>query len=97
MSVSKVTSYDPITIWDIHMGDRYVRSDINEISIGMTIWDMGDDSIDMVILDIDMGYHVTLRVSHAGVEEVADARLAATAKVRYHPVFCSNERLVPGL
>jgi len=49
------------------MGDRYGRSDINEITIGMSIWDMGYRfgtryidmviyHIDMVILDIDMGY-----------------------------------------
>jgi hypothetical protein len=35
----RVTRYDPISIWEI---------------------DMGDDSIDMVILRIDMGYLVTL-------------------------------------
>jgi len=49
------------------MGDRYERSDINGISTGVSIWDMGyrfglrySDMviyhIDMVILDIDMGY-----------------------------------------
>jgi len=48
------------------MGYRYGRSDINEISIGISIWDMGYRfgirsidmvfyHIDMVILDIDMG------------------------------------------
>jgi hypothetical protein len=41
------------------MGDRYGRPDINEISIGISIWDMyyrfGLQYIDMVILDIDMG------------------------------------------
>jgi hypothetical protein len=48
------------------MGDRYRRSDINEISIGISIWDMCYRSgiryidmviyhIDSVILDIDMG------------------------------------------
>jgi len=48
------------------MGDRYGRSDINEISIGLSIWnmcyrfgmwyiDMVIYHIDMVILDIDMG------------------------------------------
>ena len=53
------------------MGDRYGRSDINEITIGMSIWDMGYRfgtryidmviyHIDMVILEIDMGYLVTL-------------------------------------
>jgi len=49
------------------MGDRYGRSDISEISIGISIWDMGYRygvrstnmivyHIDMVILDIDTGY-----------------------------------------
>jgi hypothetical protein len=50
------------------MGDRYGRSDINGVSIGISIWNMGYRydgiwhvdivvyHIDMVILDIDMGY-----------------------------------------
>jgi len=49
------------------MGYRYGRSDINEILIGTSIWDLGDRygiwhidmfiyHIDMVILDIDTGY-----------------------------------------
>jgi len=54
------------------VGDRYGRSDINVISIAMSIWNMGFRygiwhidmvishmvifHIDMVILDIDMGY-----------------------------------------
>jgi len=49
------------------MGDLYGRSDINEISIGISIWsmvcrfgiryiDMVIYHIDIVILDIDMGY-----------------------------------------
>jgi hypothetical protein len=49
------------------MGDRYERSDINEISIGLSIWNMGYRfgiryidmviyHIGMVILDIDRGY-----------------------------------------
>jgi len=48
------------------MGDRYGRSEINEISIVISIWDMGYRfgirridmviyHIDMFILDIDMG------------------------------------------
>jgi len=48
------------------MGNRYGRSDINEISIGLSKWnmvyrygiwyiDMVIYHIDMVILDIDMG------------------------------------------
>jgi hypothetical protein len=64
---SRVTRYDPISIWQIDMGDRYGRSDINGISIGISMWDMGYRfwiryidmvvyHIDMVILDIDMGY-----------------------------------------
>jgi hypothetical protein len=48
------------SIWEIDMGDRYGRSDINAISIGISIWNMcyrfGIWYIDMVILDIDMGY-----------------------------------------
>ena len=62
-----MTRYDPISIWEIDMGDRYGRSDIHEISIGISIWDVGSQfgiwcmdeiiyHIDMVILDIDMGY-----------------------------------------
>jgi len=65
--ISRVTRYDPISIWEIDMGDRYGRSDINEISIRISKWDMGYRfgiryidmviyHIDMVILDIDMGY-----------------------------------------
>jgi hypothetical protein len=49
------------------MGDRYRRSDINDTSIGISIWDMGyrygiwyidmvNHHIDMVIPEIDMGY-----------------------------------------
>jgi hypothetical protein len=54
------------SIWEIDMGDRYGRSEINEISIGILIWNMGYRygiwyidmviyHIDMVILNIDMG------------------------------------------
>ena len=54
------------SIWDIDMADRYGRSDINEVSTGISIWtmcyrfgiwviDMVIYHIDMVILDIDMG------------------------------------------
>jgi len=54
------------------MGDRYGRSDINEISIGISIWNviyrygigyidtMVIYHIDMVILDIDMEYGLTI-------------------------------------
>jgi len=49
------------------MGDRHGTSDINKISIEISIWDMGYrygkwyitmviHHIDMIILDIDMGY-----------------------------------------
>jgi hypothetical protein len=66
-----VTRYDPISIWEIDMGDRYGRSNINEISIGLSIWnmlyrygtwdiDMVIYHIDMVILDIDMGYGLVI-------------------------------------
>jgi hypothetical protein len=64
VSISAGLSHDdPISIWEIDMGYRYGRSDIIEISTGTSIWDMGyrDDSIDMVILHIDMGYLVTLK------------------------------------
>jgi hypothetical protein len=55
------------SIWEIDMGDRYGRSDVNDISIGISIWDIGYRfgiwyidmvvyHVDMVILDIDMGY-----------------------------------------
>jgi hypothetical protein len=55
------------SIWEIDMGYRCGRSDINEISIRISIWDMGYRfgiryiimviyHIDMVILDIDMGH-----------------------------------------
>jgi len=48
------------------MGDPYGRSDINEISIGFSIWNMvyrlGIRYIDMVIYHIDIeSYIVTLR------------------------------------
>jgi hypothetical protein len=56
---------------NIDMGDRYGRSDINEISIGISmrdmdyrygIWyiDMVINHIDMVGLDIDMGYELMI-------------------------------------
>ena len=55
------------SIWEIDMGDRYGRSDINKISIGISKRDIGYRygiryidmviyHIDMVILDIDMEY-----------------------------------------
>ena len=64
---TRVTRYDR----EIDMGDRYGRSDVNEISIGISIWDMSYRTgiwyidmviyhIDMVILHIDMGYLVIL-------------------------------------
>jgi len=65
---ARVTRYDPISIWEIDMSDRYGRSDINGISIGISISNMGYQfgiryvdmliyHIDMVvILDIDMQY-----------------------------------------
>ena len=39
--MNRVSRYDPISIWEIDMIDRHGRSDINEISIGILIWDMG--------------------------------------------------------
>jgi len=38
---SRVTRYNPISMWEIDMEYRHGRSDINEISIGISIWDMG--------------------------------------------------------
>jgi len=54
------------------VGDQCGRSDINGISVGMSIWDMGYRfgmryidmiiyHIVMVILDIDMGYGLMIR------------------------------------
>jgi len=47
-----------ISIWEIDTGDR---QSYNGISVGISIWDMGYRygilyHIDMVILDIDVGY-----------------------------------------
>jgi len=47
---SRVTRHDPISIWEIDVGYRY----------GIWADDMGDRNIDMVILEIDVGYLVTL-------------------------------------
>jgi len=75
------------------MGDRHWRSDINEISIGMSIWvtgyrfgipyiDMVIYRIDMVILDIDMGYRlmiwemtVTIRSSSISIWDILSLRV----------------------
>jgi hypothetical protein len=68
---ARVTRYDPISIWEIEVGDRNGRSDINEISILISIWDMVYRfwiryidmviyHIDMVILDLDMGYELMI-------------------------------------
>ena len=38
---NRVTRYDPISIWEIDMGYRFGRPDINGISIWVSIWDMG--------------------------------------------------------
>jgi hypothetical protein len=35
-----VTRCDPISIWEIDMGDRHGTSDVNDISIRISIWDM---------------------------------------------------------
>ena len=66
--VFRVTRYDPISIPEIDVGYRYGRTDVNEISIGLSIWDMDDRFgiryidmvIYMVILDIDMGYRLMI-------------------------------------
>jgi hypothetical protein len=60
-----------MSIWEIATADRYGRSDINEMSIGISLWNVGYryeiwcidvviNHIDMVILDIDMGYGLML-------------------------------------
>ena len=53
----RVTRYDHISIWEINMGYRYGRSDINEISIWISICDVGYRygiwCIDLVIYHID--------------------------------------------
>jgi len=56
-----VTRYHPISIWEIELGDPPHR--YGHPGYGCEIWadDVGEDSIDTVILDIDMGYLVTLR------------------------------------
>jgi len=67
----RVTRYDLMSIWEIATADRYGRSDINEMSIGISLWNVGYryeiwcidvviNHIDMVILDIDMGYGLML-------------------------------------
>ena len=62
---ARVTRHDLTSVREIDMGDRYGRSDINETSMGLSIWDvcyryryidMVIYHIDTVILDIDMGY-----------------------------------------
>jgi hypothetical protein len=64
---TRVTRYDPVSLWEIDVGDRYGRPDINGISIrtsicimGYRYWiwyiDMVIYHIDMFILDIDMRY-----------------------------------------
>jgi len=52
-TATRVTRYH-----DIDRGDRYGVS-IWEIGVSMWANEMGDDSIDMVVLHIDMGYLVT--------------------------------------
>jgi len=55
------------SIWEIDVADRHGRSDINGLSIGISIWNIGYRCgvwyinvviyhIDLVNLDIDMGY-----------------------------------------
>ena len=56
----RVTICRLISMREIDVGDRYGRLDINEISIGIPIWETiyryVIHYIDMDILDIDMGY-----------------------------------------
>ena len=55
---TRVTRHDLISIWEINMGYRYGRSDINDILIGISIWNMGHRHgiwySDMVIYHIDI-------------------------------------------
>jgi len=51
-SLARVTIYDPISIWEIDMGDLYGISDINEISIGISIHGIWGY--------IDMGYGISI-------------------------------------
>ena len=59
-----------ISIWDICMGLRYGISDINGLSMWVSIWNMGYrygiwyidvviKHINIVVLDIDMGYRTS--------------------------------------
>jgi hypothetical protein len=54
----RVTKYDAISIWEIDMRYRYGRSDVMDISMGLSIWDMCYQYeiwyIDLVIHHIDM-------------------------------------------
>ena len=58
------------SIWEIDRGDRYGRSDINEISIGISIWNMcyrfGLQYIDIVI------YHIDMVISHIDMGDEAN-------------------------
>jgi hypothetical protein len=68
-SLGRVTIYDPILISEIDVGDRYGRSDMRygHPRYRYEIWsdDMGDDSIDSVILRIDMGCLVALSLGRS--------------------------------
>jgi hypothetical protein len=67
----RVARYDPMSVWDIDMAYLSGRSDIIEISMRISIWDLGSRfgiryidmviyHIDMVVLDIDMGYELMI-------------------------------------
>jgi hypothetical protein len=107
---SRVTIYDPLSISEIDMGYGYGRSDINGVSIGMSMWDMGYRSgisyidtvihhIDMVVLDIDMGYglmiwEMTVSIRSSPISKLdilspclqvpAPSRSAAASHVPHH-------------
>ena len=57
-----------LSIWDTVYRHGYVPYRYGHLGYRYVIWadDMGDDSIDMAILDIDMGYLVTLPARRRG-------------------------------
>jgi len=94
-----------ISIWDIDVGYRYGISDINDISIWVSIWNMGYrygicyinvviHHIDMVILDIDMGYLVTLRAPGSAVPQ-PDCSVRVQLSVNTHTLAASSSLTRP--
>jgi hypothetical protein len=81
-----LTRNDPISIWEIDLGDQYGRSDLNEISIVSSIWNMGHRywtwyvhvviyHFDMVILDIELGYGLSLREMTVSIWDILSLRM----------------------